>query len=156
MLSMTAETLPTLNALLNSLATLLLVCGFVLIKRGNRKAHGYVMLSAFIVSAVFLVSYLTHKAIYPDIRIASRFPNLPEVWKHIYWWVILVPHLILAIAMLPLVYLALIRAYRKQFERHKAVTKYLIWIWLYVSVTGVVIYLLLYHCFPALNARMSA
>jgi uncharacterized membrane protein YozB (DUF420 family) len=151
---MTAETLPTLNAILNGIATLLLICGLVLVQRGRHRAHGYVMAGAVVVSAVFLVSYLTHKAIYPNISIASRFPNLPEIWKHIYWWVILVPHLILAVAMLPFVYLALIRAYRKQFERHKAVTRYLIWVWLYVSVTGVVIYGLLYHYFPLLNARV--
>lgn len=149
---MTAETLPTLNAILNGISTILLVVGFVLIRRGRRDAHRNVMIAAVAVSAVFLISYLTHKAIYPDLKITSRFPNLPAAWRYFYWFVILIPHLILAVGMLPLIYLAIRRAMAKQFEKHKAVTKYLIWIWLYVSVTGVVIYGMLYHLFPAIDA----
>jgi uncharacterized membrane protein YozB (DUF420 family) len=138
---MTAETLPAINATLNGLSTILLITGFVLISYDKWRAHGYVMLAAVVSSALFLVGYLAHKAMYPNFSIVDRFPNLSVSWRYAYWFVILIPHLILAVAMLPFIGLGLWHAYKR------------IWIWLYVSVTGVLIYWLLYHLFPALNAR---
>jgi len=150
------ETLPTVNAVLNSLATVLLVAGYVQIRRGNRRAHGYTMLAAFVVSSLFLCFYLLHKYYHRDLRLAERFPDLPAWMAYVYWFAILIPHLILAMAMLPLIGLALWHAYRRQWRRHTRVTRKLIWIWLYVSVTGVLIYGLLYHLFPAVNAAGTA
>jgi uncharacterized membrane protein YozB (DUF420 family) len=150
---MTAETLPAVNATLNGLSTLLLLSGFVLIKQKRWKAHGITMIAATFSSTLFLVGYLTHKFYYPDIRLSTRFPNLSDAWKYTYWFAILIPHLILAIVMLPFIYLGLYRAYKREWAKHKAVNRFTIWMWLYVSVTGVLIYYLLYHLFPALSDR---
>ena len=152
-LAMTAETLPAINATLNGITTILLVVGYVLIRRRRMRAHGLVMLSAVVCSAVFLAGYLTHKFYYPDVRIASRFPNLSDAWRYTYWFAILIPHLILAVAMLPFIGAGLWFAYTKQFARHRRIQRVTLPIWLYVSVTGVLIYWLLYHHFPSLNAR---
>jgi putative membrane protein len=147
-----ASTLPTLNAALNGLATLLLIVGYVLIKQKKYKAHGIVMSSAFFTSAVFLVFYLLHKYYYPDIRLRERFPDLPSWMAYVYWFVILIPHLILAVAMLPMIFLGFLHAFNRQWDKHRAINRYTIWIWLYVSATGVLIYWLLYHYFPAVTS----
>jgi uncharacterized membrane protein YozB (DUF420 family) len=147
-----AELLPRINATLNGISTLLLVAGFLLIRKKQHRAHAAVMVTALIVSAAFLVGYLVHKFYYPDIRLRERFPNLPEAWAIFYWFVVLIPHLVLAIAMLPMIFMAVWHAARQDFVRHKWWTRFTIWIWLYVSVTGVLIYALLYHVFPRLSA----
>lgn len=145
------ENLPAINATLNGLSFLLLCAGFVLIRRNQWKAHGIVMVCALVSSAVFLCGYLLHKVYYPDIRISTRFPNLSDAWKYTYWFAILIPHLILAVVMLPFIGLGVWHAYQRQWLKHKRVNRFTIWIWLYVSLTGVLIYYLLYHLFPALN-----
>jgi len=149
---MTIESLPMLNATLNGVATLLIVAAFIAIKAKRYRTHGTLMCSAFVVSSVFLVGYLVHKAYHPDIRLRERFPGLPETWAYFYWFVILIPHLILAIAMLPMIYMAFMRAFQRKWELHKWWTRFTIWVWLYVSVTGVLIYYLLYHLFPAMTS----
>lgn len=145
------EKLPAINATLNGLSFILLCTGFVLIKQKKWKAHGITMVAALVSSGVFLVGYLLHKVYYPDIRISTRFPNLSDAWKYTYWFAILIPHLILAIAMLPFIGIGLYHAYKRQWMQHRRVNRFTIWIWLYVSLTGVLIYYLLYHLFPALN-----
>ena len=152
---MTTADLPALNATLNGISTLLLLSGFVLVKRKQWRAHGIVMLAATTSSTLFLVGYLVHKFFHQDMQIATRFPNLSNGWRYFYWFVILIPHLVLAVAMLPFIYLGLYHAARRQFDRHKRVNRVTIWMWLYVSVTGVVIYYLLYHLFPRLNAEAA-
>jgi len=147
-----AKLLPTLNAILNGLATVLLVVGYVLIRQKKYAAHGVVMCSAFAVSSVFLFFYLLHKFYYPDIRLRERFPNLPDWMAYIYWFVILIPHLILAVVMLPMIAKGFWHAYKRDWARHRAINRYTIWVWLYVSATGVLIYWLLYHYFPAVSA----
>ncbi len=144
-------TLPTINAALNSLAATLLIIGYVLIRQKKYAAHGIVMISAFITSSVFLFFYLLHKYYFPDIRLRERFPNLPNWMAYIYWFVVLIPHLILAVAMLPMIAIGFWHAYMRQWQKHRAINQYTIWVWLYVSVTGVVIYFLLYHYFPAVS-----
>ena len=152
---MTIDQLPALNAVLNGLSTILLIVGFVMIKRGNWRAHGYVMVAALISSATFLVGYLIHKWFRTDIRIATRFPNLSDAWRYTYWFAILIPHLILAVGMLPLIGLGLWYAYQRDWAKHRRINRWSLPIWLYVSVTGVLIYWLLYHHFPALNAAAA-
>ena len=151
---MTAETLPAVNAFFNGLSTLLLVTGFILITYDKWRAHGIVMLGAVVSSSLFLVGYLVHKWYFPDIRLSTRFPNLSDAWKYTYWFAILIPHLILAVAMLPFIGLGLWHAYQRNWVAHRRINRFTIWIWLYVSVTGVLIYWLLYHLFPTLNARI--
>lgn len=150
------DRLPAINASLNGLTTILLIVGFILIRQGKWRAHGITMLSATIVSALFLVGYVVHKFFHYDIRLAQRFPDLGAGWRYTYWFAILIPHLILAIVMLPFIAKGLWHASRREWRAHKLTNRYTIWIWLYVSVTGVLIYYLLYHLFPQLNdAGMS-
>lgn len=147
------NSLPAINASLNGLTTILLIVGFVFIKQGKWRAHGITMLSATVSSALFLAGYLLHKVFHHDLQIATRFPNLSDAWRYTYWFAILIPHLILAVVMLPFIGAGLWFAYTKQFARHRRIQRFTLPIWLYVSVTGVLIYWLLYHHFPALNAR---
>ncbi|HQY88115.1 MAG TPA: DUF420 domain-containing protein [Tepidisphaeraceae bacterium] len=152
---MTAETLPKINAILNGISFILLVTGFVLIKRKKMREHGIVMLTALGTSSLFLIGYLSHKAMYGDRRLGEYYPNLPNAWKYFYWFVILIPHLILAIVMLPFIIRGVWFAYKRDWKRHRATNRYTIWMWLYVSVTGVIVYLLLYQYFPILNERYA-
>jgi uncharacterized membrane protein YozB (DUF420 family) len=145
-----AQTLPAVNSLLNAVAAILLVLGYVLIRHRKYRAHGWVMSLAFGVSSAFLIGYLYHKYHSPNITM-DRFPTLAWGWKHFYWWVILVPHLTLAIVMLPMILRTFWHAWRRRWDRHQRLARWTIGIWLYVSVTGVVIYGLLYHLFPAIG-----
>jgi putative membrane protein len=145
------NSLPAVNASLNGLATLLLIVGYVLIKQQKRAAHGVVMSLAFVTSSVFLGFYLLHKAYKPDIRLAERFPNLPDWMAYVYWFVILIPHLLLAMIMLPMIFIGFWHAYKKNWPAHRRINRWTWPIWLYVSITGVLIYWLLYHYFPAIS-----
>lgn len=131
--------LPAVNATLNATAAVLLVIGWVLIRRGRWRAHRNVMLTAVGVSALFLVSYL-----YYHYQVGSvKFQGQGAV-RGVYFTV-LITHTVLAMAVPVLAVLALVFAFRRRFERHKAVTRWALPIWLYVSVTGVVVYLMLYQ-----------
>lgn len=140
--------LPALNASLNGLATLLLTAGFVFIKRGNQSAHRNCMIAALAVSTLFLVSYLSYhyqmKAHHGEAH--TKFVNPPE-FRPIYL-TILFTHLIGAFAIVPLVLITTTRAFKQRFEAHKKIARWTWPIWMYVSVTGVVIYLLLYQIYP--------
>ena len=139
---MSLADLPALNACFNATSTVLLTCGYVLIKRGRQNAHRNCMIGALASSTLFLVGYLTYHA-YAG---TTRFEN-PQWFRPIYL-TILLTHTLLAVAVVPLVILTLIPALRKRFDRHKKIAR-LTWpVWMYVSVTGVVIYLLLYQIFP--------
>jgi uncharacterized membrane protein YozB (DUF420 family) len=133
--------LPAVNATLNAIAGTLLVCGYVMIRRGRIQAHRRFMLSAFATSALFLVSYLIYHA-----NVGSRpFPGQGSV-RFVYFS-ILITHVILAAAILPLALITLTHALRDRFERHVPIARWTLPIWLYVSVTGVVVYLLLYQLY---------
>lgn len=134
--------LPKLNAALNGLSTVLLVLGYLCIRRGQREAHRACMLAACASSAAFLTSYLIYHAQVGHTRFVE--PG----WFRPYYLAILFTHLAGAIALGPLVLLTLGRALRGRFEQHRAVARWTWPLWLYVSVTGVVIYWLLYHQFP--------
>lgn len=153
-----ADNLPAINACFNGLSFILLVTGFVLIRQKRWKAHGITMLGALVSSSLFLIGYIVHKVVlrHGDIRLGERFPDLPEAWRFVYFFLILLPHLVLAVVMLPFIALGLYRAYRRDWIRHRRINRVTIWIWLYVSLTGVLIYYLLYHLFPSMQASAPA
>jgi uncharacterized membrane protein YozB (DUF420 family) len=135
--------LPAVNATLNGLSAILLTAGYVFIRRGNKIAHRNCMVSAFITSTIFLVCYLTYHF---TVKAITRFRE-PEWFRPIYLC-ILVSHLILAMVIVPLVLMTLNRAVKQRFDLHKRIARWTWPLWMYVSVTGVVIYLLLYQIFP--------
>lgn len=134
--------LPTLNAALNATSAVLLVTGYLFIRRKRVLAHKACMASAFLVSMLFLTSYVY----YHYHHGATPFPGTG--WVRIVYFSILVPHTILAAAIVPLALVTLYRAWREQFDTHKRIARWTLPIWLFVSVTGVVIYLMLYHLYP--------
>ncbi len=136
---MTLSDLPLLNASLNALAGVLLVIGYVLIRRKRIRQHRAVMISAFVVSTLFLVSYVVYHA-----NIGSR-PFTGEGPIRTVYFVILITHVVLAAAVPPLALITLSRGLRARIDRHVAIARWTLPIWLYVSVTGVVVYVMLYR-----------
>jgi uncharacterized membrane protein YozB (DUF420 family) len=135
----TIAALPTVNAILNASAAVLLVTGYVLIRRGRVRAHRACMVGALALSALFLVSYLTYHA-----QVGSkRFPGTGTV-RTVYL-TILFTHTVLAALVPPLALITLWRALRERFDRHVRIARWTLPIWLYVSVTGVIVYVMLYH-----------
>ncbi len=145
---MSITDLPVVNATLNGLSAIFLALGFIFIKRGNKIAHRNCMIAAFVTSAIFLGCYLTYHGYLAWVlhRGPTRFVNPPS-WRPIYL-TILLTHTVLAVAVVPLVFMTLGRARRQDFEAHKKIARWTWPIWMYVSVTGVVIYFLLYQVFP--------
>ena len=136
---MTAGDLPAVNATLNAVAALLLLAGYREIRRGRLARHRAAMIAACGASTLFLVSYVIYHA-----QAGSRpFTGTGPV--RIVYFTILVSHVILAAAILPLALITLVRALKGQFARHAALARWTLPIWLYVSVTGVIVYLMLYH-----------
>ena len=138
---MTVQDLPLLNACLNTVAALLLLSGYVAIKKDQKILHRNLMVSTLVVSAAFLTSYLIY-----HYHVGSRpFPELGYI-KTIYLW-ILFPHIVLAALMVPMILKTFWHAFRGEFESHKKIARWTFPIWMYVSVTGVLIYLMLYVWF---------
>lgn len=135
----TIEWLPTVNASLNGLAAILLTCGWIFIKKQRKIAHRNCMIAAFAVSTLFLTSYL----IYHFHHVSTPFPG-SGVWRLIYF-AVLIPHILLAASMLPMIFLSFLRAFKADYVRHVRVSRKTLPIWIYVSVTGVVVYVMLYH-----------
>jgi putative membrane protein len=135
--------LPALNALLNGCSAVLLGLGFYFIRQGKRMAHRNCMLAAVVTSTLFLAGYLTYHF---TVRTITRFRQ-PEGFRPVYL-AILITHTLLATVILPLILVTLARAVRGRFEAHRRLARWTWPLWLYVSVTGVVIYLLLYKIFP--------
>lgn len=136
---MTLTVLPTVNALLNGTCALLLVAGLAAIKTGRRAVHIRCMLAAAAVSALFLMSYVTYHAVHGS----THFQGQGTV-RTVYFTVLLT-HTVLAAANVPLVLTTLYRAWRGNFAAHKRIARVTWPVWMYVSVTGVVIYLMLYR-----------
>ena len=137
----TISDLPTLNATLNGLAAILLVSGYVLIKRGDRRKHQWCMLAALTTSALFLISYVTY-----HLNAGSRpFPGQGPI--RLVYFAILITHVILAATIVPLALITASRGLKSQFDRHVRIARWTFPLWLYVSVTGVVIYLMLYQLY---------
>lgn len=136
------EYLPALNALLNFTSLLLLITGRRFIRRGEREKHRALMLSAVTVSIGFLASYLTYHTLH------GSTPFTGTGWIRTVYFVLLLSHTILAMVNVPLVILTLTMGLKSSFERHKKYARITFPVWLYVSVTGVLIYLMLYQFFP--------
>ena len=136
---MSVTDLPALNAALNSVAAVLLVAGYRYIRRRNIAAHRACMVAAFAVSALFLVSYLTYHA-----QVGS-VPFRRQGWVRPVYFTILITHVVLAGTIVPLALVTIYRAWRGRFERHRRIARWTLPLWLYVSVTGVIVYLMLYQ-----------
>ena len=138
---MQIEDLPALNAALNGLASVFLVTAYLLIRRGRRELHKKFMLAALVTSALFLGSYVTY-----HYHAGSRpFPGQGVI--RVVYFAILIPHVLLAATILPLALITTTRGLRSQFDRHVRIARWTLPLWLYVSVTGVVIYLMLYQLY---------
>ncbi len=142
---MTIQDIPALNAALNGLATLLMTAGFIFIKAGYREAHRKAMLSAGVVSAIFLIGYVTHKALVRGVHT----PFGGEGFIRSVYYTMLISHILLAISIAYLVPRTFLFAIKGNYERHKAWAKWTFPIWYYVSVTGVLVYFFLYRWWPS-------
>jgi putative membrane protein len=136
---LTLSQLPLLNAILNATSAVLLTIAFVLIKQKRIALHRRFMIAAFVTSALFLTSYLIYHA-----NIGSKPYPGTGIWRTIYFS-ILIPHVILAAAVLPLAIVTLSRGLRMDVQQHRKIAKITLPIWLFVSVTGVIVYLMLYR-----------
>jgi len=141
-LAAAAAWLPAVNASLNAVATLLLAAGWVFIRAGNWRAHRAAMVAAFAVSTLFLACYLTYHAIVGHVPFAGQ-----GVARTVYF-TILISHILLAVTVPVLAIAMFALALRGRWAAHRRVGRVALPIWLYVSVTGVVIYLMLYHFYP--------
>jgi uncharacterized membrane protein YozB (DUF420 family) len=135
---MNVSDLPALNATLNGISAVLLTIGYVLIRQRRRRAHRAVMIAAFATSALFLLSYTIYHS-----QVGSR-PFQGQGPVRTVYFTILASHVVLAAAVLPLALVTLVRALRERFDAHARIARRALPIWLYVSVTGVVVYLMLY------------
>lgn len=136
---MSVRDLPTINALLNAAAALLLLAGWWFIRRKRREAHRRAMLAAVTTSALFLASYLVYHYEVGSVRFQGR-----GAVRAVYF-AVLVSHTVLAVAIVPLVLLTLARALRGRFDAHRALARYTLPAWIWVSVSGVVVYWMLYR-----------
>jgi uncharacterized membrane protein YozB (DUF420 family) len=136
--------LPAVNAVLNGTSALLLAAGYLCIRRRKVGAHRLCMGSAFVVSTLFLVSYLTYHYHVGSVPFGGRG------WIRAVYFTILISHTVLAATIVPLALVTLSRALRGRFSTHVRVARWTLPLWLYVSVTGVVVYWMLYHLAPGL------
>ncbi len=139
---MSASDLPTLNAALNSLASMFLLIGFVFIRKKMIPQHRAMMIAAFVTSGVFLISYLTYHL---STDMLTRFQG--EGFVRLVYFAILISHSILAVAVPPMAFITLFRGLKMNVEKHRRLARWTLPIWLYVSVTGVAVYVLLYHMY---------
>jgi uncharacterized membrane protein YozB (DUF420 family) len=145
---MSVTDLPIVNACLNGLSAVFLTCGYFYIRRRNQTAHRNCMVAAFVASTLFLACYLTYHG-----YLGYVLHKGPTVFKNPAWFrpiylTILLTHTILAVVIVPMVLMTLSRALKKRFDLHRRIARWTWPLWMYVSVTGVVIYLLLYQIFP--------
>jgi uncharacterized membrane protein YozB (DUF420 family) len=131
--------LPAINATLNAIASVLLVTGYVFIRRGDRRTHRACMIAALVMSALFLTSYVVY-----HLQVGS-VPFQKTGWIRTVYFLVLVPHVILAAAITPMVLITVSRALSNRFDKHRAIARWTLPLWLYVSVTGVIVYLMLYQ-----------
>ena len=136
---MTLRDLPALNATLNAISFIFLVTGYVMIRRGRRDAHRNCMIAALVTSALFLTSYLIY-----HLNVGS-VPFQKTGWIRAVYFAVLVPHVILAAAIVPMVVVTVSRAWSGRFDKHRRIARWTLPLWLYVSITGVIVYLMLYR-----------
>lgn len=142
---MKVEDFPIINASLNGTSAVLLAIGYILIRNGKWRAHATVMITALVTSTTFLVCYLTYHA----LTGMHRFPHVKIIYP--IYMTILTTHTILAVVILPLVIITVYRASRRQWSKHRPMGRLTLPIWFYVSVTGVVVYWMLYQLAPRLR-----
>ncbi len=133
---------PALIASLNGASAVLLATGRYLISRHRIAAHRACMIAAVVSSAIFLACYVYFHAHVGDIRFLG-----PHFW-HVIYLIVLIPHVILAIVIVPMVIITLSRGLRAKYDRHRAIARWTFPLWMYVSVTGVLVYFMLYQWFP--------
>lgn len=140
---MSAAQLPDLNAALNSLSAVFLFAGYLFIRARNREAHRNCMLAAFGCSILFLISYLIYHFQVGSVAFKG------QGWIRSVYFSVLISHTILATAVVPLALVTLVRALRERFDAHRRIARWTLPIWLYVSVTGVIVYWMLYWLVPS-------
>lgn len=153
---MSLTDLPLVNACLNGLSTVLLTLGYIFIKREQRDAHRNCMIAAFVTSSIFLVCYVTYHVGMQRQYGSAHTKFVDPAWFRPIYLTLLLTHVLLAIAIVPLILLTLSRAFKQRFELHKKIARWTWPLWMYVSVTGVLIYLLLYHKYPQKNGPAAA
>jgi putative membrane protein len=135
--------LPHLNACLNGTSALLLIAGYSFIRSGKIAAHRTCQVTALAVSIIFLASYLTYHFNHGSTRFTGQGLVRP------FYFTILISHTILAVVIVPLVIITFYRAFRQDFVRHRKIARITLPLWMYVSITGVVVYLMLYQIYPS-------
>ena len=136
---MNVTDLPALNATLNAISTVLLVTGYLFIRRRERQKHKACMIAALVTSALFLTSYVIYHA-----QVGS-VPFKGTGWIRTLYFVVLVPHVILAAAIVPPILITASRGLSAKYDKHRRIARWTLPLWLYVSVTGVIVYLMLYQ-----------
>jgi uncharacterized membrane protein YozB (DUF420 family) len=136
---MSLSDLPAVNATLNSISFVLLVTGYAFIRRGDRRKHKFCMVSALIVSALFLTSYVIYHS-----QVGS-VPFRGTGWIRTVYFAVLIPHVILAAAIVPPVIITASRGLTAKYDKHRRIARWTLPLWLYVSITGVIVYLMLYQ-----------
>jgi uncharacterized membrane protein YozB (DUF420 family) len=130
-----------LNATLNGISAVLLAAGYTAIRLGKKETHKKFMISAFVVSCAFLISYLIYHYRVGDVKFQG------QGWIRPVYFTILISHIILAAAIVPMILITLRRAWLERFDRHKIIARWTLPLWFYVSVTGVIIYLMVYQIY---------
>lgn len=133
------ELLPLIDAGLILISGIAVLTGFVMIKRRNVHFHKYAMITATTFAALFLIVYVTRYLVYGSELFTG------EGWVRVIYLIILATHIVLAIAIVPMVLTSLYRAFNRQFQQHRRIARFTVPVWLYVVVTGWIIYLMLYH-----------
>lgn len=131
---------PAVNATLNGTSAVLLACGYAAIRAGRRELHKKLMVTAFFVSCAFLMSYLVY-----HYRVHQVVLFQGQGWIRPVYFSILISHTILAVVIVPLIIITLRRAFREQFDKHRLIARWTLPLWFYVSVTGVIVYFMVYQ-----------
>ena len=137
---------PALNATLNGIAAILLVGGYAAIRSGKMQLHKKFMLSAYFVSCAFLVSYVIY-----HVRIHQIVHFQGQGWIRPFYFTLLISHTILAVVIVPLILITLRRAWLEQFDKHRRIARWTLPLWFYVSVTGVIVYFMVYQIYVPTN-----
>src|SRR5882724_549376 len=139
-----------LNASLNGISAVLLTGGYLAIRNGKREVHKRFMIAAFAMSSAFLVSYLVYHYRVGHVAFSG------QGWIRPVYFTLLISHTILAVVIVPLILVTLRRAWVERFDRHRAIARWTLPLWFYVSVTGVIVYLLLYQIYSPADSRRPA
>ncbi len=145
---MTFQDLPAVNGSLNGLSAVFLTAGYVFIRKKNVPAHRACMISAFVTSTLFLACYITYHSYRAYVLHVGATKFVNPAWFRPIYLTLLLTHTVLAVTIVPMVLMTLSRALRERFDEHRRIARWTWPLWMYVSVTGVVIYFLLYQIFP--------